>query len=447
MAVRLSEHFTFKKLLKITVFPIVMMVFLSLYSIVDGIFVANFAGQSSFAAVNLIFPFIMILGSLGFMLGTGGTALVSKYLGQGEKERANSTFSLIAYTAITLGVIASVVGFFVTEPVVNAMASLSSNSTEEMVKEAILYGKILCAAQIFFILQNTFQSFFMVAEKPNLGFIFTLSAGLANMALDALFIGAFRWGVAGAALATTAGYIIGGVGPIIYFAVKRDGIIFLGKTRIVWRDILQTMYNGMSEFIGNIATSAVSIVYNAILLKTYGENGVSAYGIIMYVSFVFMAIFIGYSIGVAPVVAFNYGAKNHSELQNVFRKSLILIGSTSLVMLASCFFAAEPFAMIFSNGQQELLDLSAVAMKIYSVTFLFVGLSIFTSSFFTALNNGTVSAVVSLLRTLVFQIGAVFLFQAIFGGVGIWWAIVFGEGAAAIISVIFLIANKKKYHY
>lgn len=447
MAVKLSEHFTYKKIFKITIFPIIMMVFTSLYSIIDGIFISNFTSESSFAAINLVFPFIMIIGSVGFMLGTGGTALVSKYLGEQRQDKANKTFSLIIYTAIILGTVLSIAGFFLVDPIVKAMASLSSNSTDLMVSEAIKYGRILSITQVFFILQNTFQTFFMAAEKPYLGFIFTLSAGLANMALDALFIGLFNWSVIGAALATVSGYVIGGVGPIIYFVVKRNGVISLGKTQVVFKDIFQSMYNGLSEFVSNIAMSVVSIVYNAILLKTYGENGVSAYGIIMYVSFVFMAIFIGYAIGMAPVVSYNYGAKNHDELKNVLSKSVLVIGITSLVMFVSSFLLSKPFAHIFSNGSSELLELSTLAMKIYSVSFLFIGISIFTSSFFTALNNGTISAICSLVRTLLFQIGFLFLFEFIFGGIGIWWAIVAGEAGATILSVIFLLTNKKKYRY
>lgn len=447
MAIKLNEHFTFKKILKITIFPIFMMVFTSLYSIVDGIFIANFASESSFAAVNLIFPFLMIIGSLGFMFGTGGSALVSKYLGEGNKQKASKTFSLIIYSAAIVGLVISIIGVFLIEPIVKAMASLSPNTTEGMVKEAIKYGRILCSTQVFFILQNTFQPFFLVNEKPKTGFLFVLGGGLSNIVFDALFIGVWQFGVVGAAFATTIGYLVASIGPFFYFIFKKDNNITLGKTEVVYKDIFQSMYNGISEFVGNIAMSLVSIIYNAVLLKEYGANGVSAYGIIMYVSFVFMAIFIGYSIGIAPVISFNYGAKNHHELKNVFLKSLIIIGSTSLVMFILAYFASKPFASIFSSGDEALLALSTTAMKIFSFTFLFCGLSIFFSSFFTALNNGTISMVISLSRTLLFQISFAFLFPILFGANGIWWAMTGGEICCLIVALIFILTKRNKYHY
>lgn len=448
MKVHISEHFTYKKIFHLVIFPIIMMVFTSLYSIVDGIFISNFTNNpSSFAAVNLIFPFIIVIGSIGFMMGAGGTALVSKKLGEGKSEEANRTFSLIIYFTIGLGIVMSIAGYFLVEPVVKMMAALSKGSTDNMVSEAIIYGRILTSFQMLFMMQNVFQSFFMVAEKPRLGFRFTIAAGLTNMALDALFIGVFRWGVMGAAFATATGYLIASVGPLLYFAFSKTTLIKLGKCNFNIKDIIQSMYNGMSEFLSNIAMSIVSILYNAQLLITYGEDGVSAYGIIMYLSFTFCAMFIGYSIGIAPVVGYNYGAKNHDELKNVLQKSLIIIGTTSIVMYIISMTTAYPFSYIFAKNSPDLLELTITAIRIYSITYLFAGFSIYFSSFFTALNNGTISLLISLLRTLLFQVGFLYLFPLFFPDNGIWWAVGIGEVMGALVAATFVLLNKKKYGY
>ena len=381
------------------------------------------------------------------MFGTGGTALVSKLLGEKKEEEANQTFSLIVYSTIVLGIIIAIVFYFLVEPILVAMGNISDTATDEMVKEAIKYGKILALAQPVFMLQYLFHAFLMVAEKPRLGLFFTIASGVSNMVLDVLLIGVAKLGVVGAATATIIGYAIGGVGPLIYFFIKRNGIIYLGKPNYNFKNVLKAAYNGMSEFIANIAMSVVSIVYNAQLLKAYGENGVSAYGIIMYVSFVFFAIFIGYSLGISPVVGYNFGAQNKEELQNVYRKSIFIIIITSVIMFALSFASSRPFARLFSGGKEELIALSTLGLRIYSVAFLFCGIGSFASSFFTALNNGTISATISISRTLVFQILFVYVLPLIFGPIGIWWAIVVGEALSTLVSIVFLISMHKKYGY
>ncbi len=447
MLVRLSDHFDNKKIFKITIFPIIMMVFTSLYSIVDGIFISNFANQSSFAAVNLVMPFIMIVGTVGFMMGTGGMAYVSKALGEGDKEKANRSFSLIVYATIIIGIIVSIIGFFLIEPIVKAMGNINPDTSEEMVNEAILYGRILTSCQVFFMIQGLFQSFFLVAEKSKLGFIVTLASGITNMIFDFLFIGIFKWGVVGAALATIMGYLVAAIFSLLYFRFNKKLVIRLGKTKFNHKIILKSAYNGLSEFVNNVSMSVAAIVYNIQLLRLYGENGVSAYGIIMYVSFVFVAIFIGYSIGVSPVIGYNYGAANSKELKNVFKRSLIIILVAGVIMTIASELSAKLFSSIFSNGNEELLELSTLAMQIYSSAYVITGLSIFTSSFFTALNNGTVSATVSLFRTLVFQVLFVLILPLIFGNIGIWLSRPFTEVASLALSITFLIINKKKYNY
>ena len=447
MAVTLGEHLNYKKIFRLTIFPIIMMVFTSLYTIVDGLFISNYANSSSFAAVNLVMPFIMIVGSVGFMMGTGGTALVSKYLGQGKKDKANQTFSLIVYSTIVLGLIVSVLGFILMKPIVIALGSINNDTSEEMVSEAILYGRILISFQIFFMLQNLFQSFFLVQGKSRLGFIIILCGGIANIIFDFLFIGVFKWGVTGAALATTLGYLITSITSFLYFLFNKNGIIHLGKTKFNINPIIKSAYNGLSEFVSNISMSAVAIVYNIQLLRLYGENGVSAYGIIMYVSFIFIAIYVGYSIGLAPSVGFNYGANNNIELKNILKHSYIIIAITGIIMSIISFFSSTLFSNFFASGNEELLAISSKAMKICSLAFIFSGFSIFSSSFFTALNNGTISALISMLRTLLFQISFVFILPLIFGKEGIWWASVGAEIAAFTLSITFVIIMRKKYHY
>ena len=445
--VHISDHFTFKNIFKATLFPIVMMVFSSLYTIVDGIFIANFASKSGFAAVNLVFPFIMIIGGFGFMMGTGGTALVSKLLGEQQKEKANKVFSLIIYVTLTIGIVLSIAGFFLVPYLVRATASVSELATEEMINEAILYGRILMATQFIYILQNTFQSFFMVAEKTKLGFIFVLGGGISNMILDAVFIGLLRWGVVGAACATIAGYVIAGIGPLIYFACQRRGIIFLSIPDLNIKNFFRSAYNGISEFVSNISMNVVAIIYNIQLLKMYGENGVSAYGIIMYLSFVFVAIFIGYSLGMAPAVGYNYGAKNKEEMRNILKKSLIIISIISILMAIISFLTASTFSNIFAGDNEELARLSTYAMRIYSIAFLACGFSIYISSFFTALNNGTISGILSLSRTFVFQVLFGLTFPLFLPRESIWWAIASAEIVSAFACFLFLLINKKKYGY
>ena len=447
MPVSISEHFTFKKIAKITIFPIMLMVFISLYSVVDGLFIANFSNNDAFAAVYLIFPFIMIIGSIGFMLGTGGTALVSKYLGEKKQEKANQTFSLIIYTTIVFGIVFSIVGALLVKPVVNLMAHFSQDSTETMVEYAVQYGQLMMLGQIAFMLQNVFHSFFMVAEKGKMGFLFTLLAGLTNIALDALFIAGLKMGILGAALGTIIGYIVGGIGPLLYFIYKKDLPIRLGKTKLDFKDLFQAIYNGMSEFISNIAMNLVSVIYNAQLLRAFGVNGVSAYGVIMYISFVFAAIFIGYSIGMAPPIGYNYGAQNKEELHNILKKSWTSMGVLGIAMFALSLSLSVPFAHLFGHGETDLINLIIQASIIYSFTYLALGYSMFVSSFFTALNNGAISAIISLCRTLIFQIGFAFLFPILFGDASIWWALTAGELLNVGLGTIFLALNRKRYGY
>lgn len=440
--IRLSDHFSYGKLLRFTLPSICMMVFTSIYGVVDGLFVSNFVGKTPFAAVNLVMPFVMILGGMGFMIGTGGTALVSKLLGEGKKDEAHRTFSMLVLFTLLLGAVLSAVGIL-TMPAVSRFLGAS----DAMLPDCVLYGRIVTGFTFAFMLQNVFQSFFIAAEKPRLGLIVTVAAGVTNMVLDALFMAVFKWGVAGAAIATGLSQCVGGVLPLFYFLRPNTSLLRLRPAALRLRPLLQACGNGSSELMSNISSSLVGMLYNFQLMRLIGEDGVSAYGVLMYVQFIFVAIFIGYSIGCAPVVGFHYGAQNHDELKSLLRKSVLLmaVGGVTLTLLARVL--ARPLAHLFVGYDAALYDLTVHAFRLFAWSFLLAGFNIFTSGFFTALNNGGVSAAISFLRTLVFQAGSVIVLPMLLGVDGIWWAITAAEIFAFLISCTFLLAKRNKYHY
>lgn len=441
-AIKLSDHFTYKRLLRFVASPILMMVFTSLYSIVDGFFVSNFVGKTPFAAVNLIMPVFMGIGTVGFMIGTGGCALVSLALGQGKHERANRYFSMMVYAAVLFSIILSAVGFIFTPQIAGLLGAAG-----ELLDCCIVYGRILFAIQTAFVLQVMFSNFFIAAEKPGLSLKISLAAGLTNMVLDFLFIAVFGWGIAGAALATGVGQIIGGIIPVFYFARKNTSLLRLVKTRIEPKALLSACINGSSEMVSNLSSSVVNILYNFQLMKIAGENGVAAYGVIMYVNFIFFAVFMGYSIGSAPVVSYHYGAVNHDELKNLFQKSLLLITGVGILMTLIAEIAAVPLVKIFAGYDPELFAMTCRGFRLYSLAFIIMGVNVWGSSFFTALNNGAVSAAISFLRTLLFQIIAVLLLPALLGIDGVWLSIVAAELLSIIVTAAFLISNRRKYQY
>lgn len=440
--VRLSDHFTYKKLFKAVLSPILMMVFTSIYGIVDGLFISNVEGDTAFSAVNLIIPVTMAIGAIGFMFGAGGSALVSKTLGEGDKDKAQSIFTAIVIINAAVGFAISVLTFIFVEQIVTLLGA-----TPEMKDYAVKYGRIILIGEIAFMTQNLFQNFFIVAERPHLGFIVTVGAGVTNMILDAVMVAVLRLGVEGAAIATVISQVVGSVIPIIYFAKKNTSLLRFRKPAFRTDYIFKTVTNGFSEFLSNVSASFVSMVYNKQLMSYRGQDGVTAYGIIMYASFIFAAVFIGYAIGTAPIIGYNYGAKNHDELKNVFKKSMILNFATGIVMTTLSVVFARLLCSIFVGYNPALLDFSAQAMRIFSVGFIFMGLNIFTSSFFTALNNGLISAIVSAFRTLVCQLVMVFTLPLIWGVDGIWISIVAAEALALCLDIVFLITNRKKYHY
>ena len=442
MKIQLSDHFTFGRLLRFTWPSIVMMVFTSIYSVVDGIFVSNYAGKTAFAAVNLIMPYLMVFGTVGFMIGTGGTALISMTLGMGDRKKANELFSMLTYASILCGVIFTALSIVFLRP-----AAILMGATGQMLEDCVLYGTIIQLALTAYLLQYAFQSFCITAEKPNLSLTMMVSAGVCNILLDALFVAVFRWGLVGAAAATAIAQYVGAVIPLIYFIRPNDSLLRLGKCGFDGKAMLRTFTNGSSELMNSVSMSLVSMLYNLQLIRYAGEDGIAAYGVIMYVNFFFAAVFIGFTIGAAPIIGYHYGAENHRELKNMFRKCLLVVGLFAMVMTGAALLLARPLSQIFVGYDAQLLEMTVRGFTIYCLSFLLCGFNIFGSSLFTALNNGLISAVISFVRTLICQIAAVTLLPLVFGLDGIWMAIVAAELVALILTVFCFVKFKDRYHY
>lgn len=444
MRIQLSDHFTYRKLLRFSLPSVLMMVFTSIYGVVDGFFISNFAGDIPFKAVNLILPYVFIVATVGFMFGSGGTALVANTYGTGDKQRANRYFSLLVYVALIIAVVCAAVSFVFMEPI-----SAMLGAEGEILDNCVLYGRVLMCSMPFAVMQYLFQSFFVAAEKPKIGLAVILAAGVTNMVLDAVLVTMLpqQHKLLGAAIATATSQVIGGGVPLLYFFSKNSSFLRLGKTRFDGEAILRACTNGSSEFMSNIAMNLVGMIYNIQLLQFAGDDGVAAYGVMMYVGMIFASIFMGYSIGTAPVISFHDGAGNHEEKKGVLRKSLVIVGITSGVMLVVAELLAVPLSKIFVSYSDSLLEMTVGGMRIFSLCYLFMGFAIYASSFFTALNDGLTSAIISFLRTMVFQLGAVFLMPMLWGLDGIWFSVVVAEVMAVAFSAVFMAAKRKKYHY
>ncbi len=442
MRIQLSDHFNYNNLLKFVLPSILMMICTSIYGVVDGLFVSNFVGKTHFAAVNLIMPFFMGIVTIGFMIGTGGSAIVAKTLGEGKKQKANEYFTMLICLTVILGIIVTVLGLLFLRPIILLLGAKGI-----LIEYCVTYGRIILISMTAFMLQTTFQSFFIVAEKPALSLKISVAAGLTNMILDFVFIVIFQWGLVGAALATMLGQVVGGVVPLFYFSRKNNSLLRFAKFQwnisIIWK----TCTNGSSEMMTNLSASLVNILYNYQLMKLAGENGISAYGVIMYVNFIFTALFIGYSIGSAPIIGYHYGAANHNELKNLFQKSLKLTTIFSVLLTILAEVLSMPLASIFVGYDKELLALTYNGFRIYAVSFMIAGFNIFSSGFFTALNNGVISAVISFARTLIFQLGSVLILPFFIGLNGIWAAIIVAELLALFVSLYFFATKRKIYHY
>lgn len=444
MKIQLSDHFSYGRLIRFTLPSIAMMIFSSIYGVVDGFFVSNFAGKTPFAAINLIMPFLMILSTVGFMFGTGGTAIVAKTFGEGDPKRANAYFSLFTYVSFSVGVVFAALGIAFIRPIARLLGAEG-----ELLENCVLYARIILLALPFYVLQLLFQSFFVTAEKPHLGLIVTICSGVTNMVMDAVLVLLLpqAYKLAGAAIATGLSQLAGGLIPLLYFGRKNGSILRLGKTRFDGRAVRKACTNGSSEFMSNVSMNLVGMLYNVQLLSYAGENGVAAYGVMMYVSMIFSAAFIGYSIGTAPIIGYHHGAQNHGELHGLLRKSLVMTGIFGVSMVLAAELLAGPLARLFVGYDEALLTLTTFGFRIFSLSFLFMGYAIFGSGFFTALNDGVTSALISFLRTMVFQVAAVTLLPLVLGIDGIWFSIVAAEMMAMALSALFLVLKRKKYHY
>lgn len=445
MKIQLSDHFTYSRLFKFVLPSIIMMVFTSLYSVVDGLFISNCVGSNALASINIIYPLVTIIASFGFMLGTGGGATISKTLGQGENKKAKEYFSMLILVDIVMGLILSIICIIFIEPIAYLMGA-----NDTLIHDCIIYGRILLVGTTFFMLQNAFQTFFIVAEKPHFGLILTIICGVTNVFLDFLFVYVFQWGIAGAGLATIIGYIIGGTIPLIYFFNKdNNSKLSLVKTKFYPRVLMHSSINGMSEMLTNVSMSIITMLYNIQMMKLVGEDGVASITVIMYVNFVFISIFIGFSMGTSPIIGYNYGADNHAELKNMFSKSIKIIIITSVAMFFLAEILSKPLVLLFVGNIDNtfLFEMTVHGFRLYSIAFLICGINIYSSSFFTSLSNGLLSAIISILRSFFLQAIMIIILPIFLQVDGIWLSIVFSEFITAIVSIVFLISNRNKYHY
>lgn len=440
--IKLSDSFNYSKLLRYTLPAVVMLVFTSIYGVVDGFFVSNFVGKTPFAAVNFIMPVMMSLGSVGFMFGTGGSAIIAKTLGEGNKQKANKIFSLIVYISIAISILLAVVAVLFMRSIASALGAQG-----QLLEDSITYGKIISVAVPAFVLQTMFQMLFATAGKPKIGLYITMAAGLTNILLDVLFIIVLSWGLVGAAVATALSLCVGGLFPLIYFGRKNDSLLQLTRTHYDGHSLLKTFTNGSSEFVNHVSMSIVGILYNVQLLQYAGENGVAAYGVLMYVNMIFLSVYLGYGVGVSPIISYHFGAQNYNELKRVLTKSVVIMSIFSLILFASAQLLAKPLSILFVGYDQELMKITQRAFFFYSFSFLFSGVGIFGSSFFTAMNDGLISALISFLRTLVFQTGAVFIFPLLWGLDGIWMSVVLAEAMATVVTVGIFFGKRKRYRY
>ena len=442
MKIQLSDSFTYRKLLKFTLPSIIMMIFTSIYGVVDGIFVSNYAGKTPFAAINLIMPVFFIIGAIGFMIGTGGSALVARFLGEKREKKANETFSMLTYVSLVFALIVSFLGFFFIEPI-----SKFLGAEGKMLEDCVLYGKILLPSMFAYILQNEFQAFMIVAEKPQMGLLVTVAAGVTNILLDALFVAVFKWGLLGAAIATAISQLVGGSVPLIYFIFAKSSPLHLVRAPLDIKSLLKACTNGSSELMTNISMSLVTILYNFQLMRFAGENGIAAYGVIMYVNFIFISVFIGFCVGSAPIISYHYGAANHNELKKLLKMSLVIIFVFSVCMTLISLLLATPLSKIFVGYDDVLLSITVRGFIIYCFSFMLAGFNIFGSSFFTALNNGLVSAIISFLRTLLFQVVAVAILPIFFKLDGVWFSIIVAELLSLVVVYIYIVKMRTRYKY
>ena len=443
MRIQLSDHFSYGKLIRFTLPSITMMIVTSIYSVVDGYFISNFVGKTAFASVNLIIPYLQILGGVGAMLGIGGSALTAKTLGEGDIPRARRYFTMMVYLMVAAGVLFGAIGAIFLRPMAYVFGA-----TDDMIGDIMVYGNTCMVFIVAFVVQYGVQSFLIVAEQPKLGLYATLLAGFTNMLLDFLFTAVFKWGVFGAALATGLSQTVGAGMPLLWFLSRsNNSALHFTRTRIELGAILKASANGSSEMMSSVSASITGILYNLQLMKYAGEDGVAAYGVVMYAAFIFLGIFVGYSTGSAPVMGYHYGAQNHAEMKNVLKKSMTLLAASAVVLTALAMLFARTLSKLFIGYDANLLEMTTHAFTICSIPFLFMWFNIYTSSFFTALNDGAVSAAISFMRALVLPVICILALPAIWQLDGVWYSMVASELLGVFVSLWFMLRKRKKYHY
>lgn len=441
--IQLSDHFTSGRLIRFTLPSILMMIFTSIYGMVDGFFISNLVGKTAFAAVNLIMPMLQIFGGVGAMLGVGGSALVAKTLGENDIPRSRRYFTMMMYMMLGTSVFFTITGIVFLKPIAHLFGA-----TEAMMGDVVTYGAICLAFNTALQAQYTFQSYLVTAEKPKLALGVVIAAGVTNMVLDYVFMAFFSMGVAGAALATGLSQCVAGIIPLVWFLSKSNkSALRFTKTRLEWKPMLLACGNGASEMMSSVSGLIIGILYNWQLMRWSGEDGVAAYGVVMYAAFVFLGVFNGYSQGSSPIVGYHHGAQNHEEVRNVLKRSLVILGSAAVVLTVVAIGGAGFLSSIFVGYDAELLEMTTRAFRICAIPFLVMWFNMYTSCFFTALNDGAVSAAISFMRSLVLPLICVIVMPTIWHLDGVWFSLVGSELLGVFVSLFFLIGKRKKYHY
>lgn len=441
MSYTIAKKFNLLSLLKFTVPAIIMMLFMSLYTIVDGIFISRFIGTTALSGLNIVYPFISFIHAVAIMFAAGGSAIIAIKMGEGKNDEARSAFSLIVYTGIFLGICISILGNVFIHEIIRFLGA-----SPVLERYSYDYLKIIISFTPFFILQILFQTFFITAGKPELGLRMTIVSGITNAVLDYIFMKTFGMGMAGAALATVSGYFIIAMFGIVYFLKKRNNLYFV-KVKMKWEIIKDSCINGSSEMVTDISSGVVTFLFNIVMMKYMGEKGVAAITIILYSQFVFIAVYLGFSMGTAPIISYNYGNQNKAQLKRIFKICSKLIMSSSIGVFILSLIFARYIVGFFAPEGTEVYAIAKKGFSLFAIGYLFAGYNIFSSSLFTALSNGKISAIISFMRTLVFIVLGIFFLPMVFKVNGIWLAVPFAEILSILVSMYFIKRERNNYGY
>lgn len=441
MTSSISQHFKPMQLIRYTMPSMIMMMFMSIYTIADGTIVSKFLGDSALSALNIAYPVVFLVNGIGIMLGTGGSAIIAKKLGEAKDQEAKENFSFFLFTGVVIGLILSALVFVFHAPIIRLLGA-----TDALYQNTKLYLLISMAFAPITVLQLMFQCYFSTAGKPQYSLILTIAGGVVNVVLDLIFIGVLHMGVEGAAIATGLGQCILGFFGLFYFAWKRDGLCFV-KFPVHFQTLGQACYNGSSEMVSNLANAVVTLLFNLIMIRLAGEAGVAAITIVLYGQFLFNSLYLGFTIGVAPILSYHYGANTTDELQNVTRLSLIFISISSIVLALVAFLSSEFIVNVFVKPGTQTHAIACYGFALFSINYIFAGTNLFASSLFTALSDGTRSAILSFSRTLFWMVVCLLILPSLFGLTGVWLAVPVAEFLTFLLSLIFLWKYNSKFHY